>query len=168
MASAQIIEVTWLGQQVALRAVRTSVFIQEQNIPEALEWDGIDPVALHWLAISTASVAFANIMAGAALSDDLHDHAIGTVRLLPNGQIGRLAVLSHRRCEGIGSMLLCAASHAAHQHGLEPIWLNAQVDRIKFYQRHGFMIVSEPFIEAGIPHRRMQLSRSTAQLPRSV
>ncbi|MGD8514669.1 MAG: GNAT family N-acetyltransferase, partial [Granulosicoccaceae bacterium] len=75
----------WLGDNAALRDLRTRVFINEQHVPEALEWDGEDETARHWLA------------------EDASQHALGTVRLLANGHIGRMAVIPEYRGQGIGS-----------------------------------------------------------------
>ncbi len=61
----------WERDQAALRAVRLSVFVREQQVPEALEWDGRDDNAVHLIAESEDGAV------------------IGTARLLPSGQIGR-------------------------------------------------------------------------------
>ena len=39
--------VSWADAQAPLRAVRSAVFIEEQNVPVALEWDGEDELAIH-------------------------------------------------------------------------------------------------------------------------
>jgi predicted GNAT family N-acyltransferase len=82
-------------------------------------------------------------------------HPIGTARLLPDGQIGRMAVLPEWRSHGIGSVLLEKLIEIAREHGLKQVKLDAQDHAISFYEQHGFTIEGEEFLDAGIPHRRM-------------
>jgi len=130
-------EASWPADAPALIRVRSEVFIEEQGVPEVLEFDGLDPAALHWLATTGAG------------------EPVGTLRMLPSGQIGRMAVRSDWRGNGVGSRLLDCALDAARQHGWHQVWLNAQVERVGFYARHDFFIISDTFEDAGIPHRRM-------------
>jgi predicted GNAT family N-acyltransferase len=87
----QITHVDWRAAQNTLSNLRRQVFIIEQGVPQEEEWDGQDETAQHWLATDAAGIA------------------IGTARLLPSGQIGRMAVLSDYRGTGIGATLLAAA-----------------------------------------------------------
>lgn len=129
---------TWLRDREALADIRRRVFIEEQQVPEALEWDGEDPHALHWLA-------------------QRDGQPLGTVRLLADGHIGRMAVLPHARREGLGSRLLFAAIDAARAQGQPEVYLHAQVQALGFYARHGFVAEGEIFLDAGITHRAMRL-----------
>jgi predicted GNAT family N-acyltransferase len=128
----------WLADNAALREIRTRVFIDEQQVPEALEWDGEDESARHWLA------------------EDATGQPIATVRLLNNGHIGRMAVLPAYRGLGVGSALLQAVLDTAPTLGLHRVFLHAQTSAIAFYERHGFEVCSEEFEDAGIPHHSMQ------------
>ncbi len=131
--------VKWHDSAAALRAVREAVFILEQQVPEALEWDAFDPVSVHVLA--TAS----------------DGKPVGTARLLPDGYIGRMAVLKAWRGAGVGSaMLQCLLDKARHS-GMTEIKLNSQVAVKNFYARFGFLETGDEFMEAGIPHIRMFL-----------
>ena len=132
--------VAWSEACEALSAVRISVFVQEQHVPEELEWDGIDGECLHVIA-ETANGA-----------------AIGTGRLLPSGHIGRMAVLAPWRKRGVGRMLLAELMAAAMERGDTTVELSAQTHAIGFYRRNGFEIVSEEYLDAGIPHRTMRCS----------
>ena len=134
--------VHWPQDQALLRRVRQRVFIEEQRVPEALEWDGTDDAALHLLAL------------------DETGRPIGTARLLPNGQIGRMAVLQPWRRRGVGSALLRRLLDEAAQGDWPELFLNAQLTALPFYIRHGFSPAGEVFAEAGIPHRRMTRSPS--------
>lgn len=130
----------WRLDAESLRSVRTRVFVEEQAVPEDLEWDDDDARALHLLAV------------------DAESRPIGTARLLDSGQIGRMAVLPEWRGRGVGSALLKEALRIAAESGFPTLFLNAQTSALPFYARMGFVPVGEQFAEAGIPHRRMILS----------
>ena len=135
----------WDSLRSQARAVRTAVFVVEQKIPLHLEQDEMDPVCLHAVAI------------------DADGQPVGTGRLLPDGHLGRMAVLAHVRHGGIGAALLQALTEAAHARGDRAVVLNAQINAEKFYLRHGFVRDGAPFVEAGIVHvcmRRESLDSS--------
>lgn len=127
----------WHADGPTLRKLRETVFVREQGVPLELEWDGLDATAIHLLA------------------ETPDGGALGTARLLPSGQIGRMAVLSEYRGRGIGARLLAAALQAARNRGQPQPWLNAQTSAAEFYRKAGFRPEGEIFMEAGIPHRRM-------------
>ena len=131
-------ELAWEQGSQALSTVRKAVFIDEQGVPEALEWDGRDADAWHLLA------------------EDADGRPIGTVRLLDDGRIGRMAVLSSWRGRGVGRALLDEVLRLARRQGMMSVYLDAQVTAIRFYQRRGFCAYGEIFPDAGIPHRRMK------------
>jgi len=131
---------TWGDDRVALQAVRREVFIMEQRVPESLEWDDADAQGLHALAV------------------DAQERAIGTGRLLPDGHVGRMAVLQAWRRRGVGSAILRLLIDRARQVGNTAVHLHAQTHAIDFYARHGFTIHGDEFMEAGIPHRQMSLN----------
>ena len=131
----------WPEDLGALRAVREQVFVIEQNVPLTLEWDEMDARSAHVLALSNSG------------------KPIGTGRLLPDGHIGRMAVLKAWRGHGIGSALLEALMILGWKNGHEALVLNAQVAAAPFYAKYGFEKHGEIFDEAGIPHIEMSLSR---------
>ena len=132
--------VGWNEAATTLRAIRKAVFVDEQKVPEELEWDGIDPQCLHVLAASSSG------------------EAVGTGRLLPDGHIGRMSVLKHWRGTGVGSALLAELISAAREQHYSAVELSAQTHALGFYRRHGFAVVSDEYLEAGIAHRMMRLS----------
>lgn len=121
-----------------LRAVRETVFILEQKVPEEEEWDDLDPRCHHVLARDEAG------------------RPIGTGRLTPEHKIGRMAVLRPWRGKGVGSALLVALMDKARSLGWTEVKLNAQVSALDFYARHGFEPYGERFMEAGIEHQAMR------------
>lgn len=134
-------EVDWQVAQVMLRDIRQRVFIEEQHVPIKLEWDGLDEDALHLLALN-----------------DLNE-PIGCARILAQGAIGRMAVLKEWRRHGVGRALLDAAINICRNHGWENITVSAQAHAISFYERAGFVVCSEEYLDAGIPHRDMRMNR---------
>lgn len=130
-------EAEWQADGNTLSNIRRLVFIVEQQVPREEEWDGKDETAWHWLAT------------------DQEDVAIGTARLLPDGQIGRMAVLGNYRGHGVGAALLERAVEKARHLGMDSVFLNAQTHALAFYERCGFTAEGGEFMEAGIPHRRM-------------
>ncbi|KPZ11712.1 GNAT family N-acetyltransferase [Pseudomonas syringae group genomosp. 3] len=127
----------WQKNNADIRRIRDSVFIAEQCVPPELEWDAEDAGAVHFLAYEG-------------------EYAVGTARLLPDGEIGRLSVLKDWRGLKVGEALLSAVIHEAEQRGLKPLKLSAQVQAVEFYQRFGFAVVSDEFLEAGLPHVEMR------------
>ncbi|GAB1265229.1 GNAT family N-acetyltransferase [Aurantivibrio infirmus] len=133
--------VSWDEHQHNLKKIRHQVFVIEQKVPLNEEWDNLDGDAKHFLAF------------------DGKNQAIGTARVLPNGQIGRMAVLKQYRRHGIGKKILEAifAYHLAK--GFGNLFLHAQVKAIPFYEDSGFVVTGESFMEAGIEHRTMELKK---------
>jgi len=132
--------VGWNEAGDLLRAVRKTVFVDEQNVPAELEWDGRDGQCIHVLAETPAG------------------DAIGTGRLLPGGHIGRMAVLRHWRGKGVGSALLEELVAVAREQGFDRVELSAQTHALDFYARFGFEAVGDEYMDAGIPHRAMRLA----------
>ena len=132
-------EIGWDEGGERLREVRRRVFVCEQGVPEALEWDGLDPACRHVIA------------------EDAQGAAIGTGRLLPDGHVGRMAVEKAWRRHGVGSALLAQLIAMAHARGDRAVVLHAQSYVTAFYRRAGFEITSAEFMEAGIPHVEMRL-----------
>ena len=137
MDETEFVVTSWAADRPRLQPVRREVFVIEQRVPEAEEWDDDDEVCVHVLALRNRE-------------------PVGTGRISPAGKIGRLAVLSEFRGRGIGDRILLMLIEQARHRGLAEVTLNAQVHAMPFYERHGFKAQGEVFDEAGIPHRRMQ------------
>jgi predicted GNAT family N-acyltransferase len=128
----------WTAMQSRAEPVRRAVFVEEQSVPAEIELDAFDPVSLHALAFDRAG------------------SVVGTGRLLPDGHIGRMAVLRPARGTGVGSAVLAALMQAARARGDREVLLSAQTHAIAFYARFGFVAEGEVYDDAGIPHRRMR------------
>jgi len=133
----QLLHTNWQQSRTALSAVRRAVFIEEQRVPAALEWDGLDESCYHVLVTAAGN------------------RPVGTGRMKPDGHIGRMAVLKDYRGQGVGSAILTALLDIARQQQRSEVYLYAQVAAIPFYEKHGFTANGEQFMDAGIPHRSM-------------
>jgi predicted GNAT family N-acyltransferase len=138
MPEFSILTTDWAHGQDRLSQVRRAVFIDEQGVPEALEWDADDAGSLHFLVIDRAG------------------QAIGCARLLPDGHVGRMAVLPDWRGRGVGRALLDAVLREARARGHVTLRLSAQTHAAAFYARAGFVAVGGEYEEAGIPHVAMR------------
>jgi predicted GNAT family N-acyltransferase len=128
---------TWKELGAGARAVRQAVFIDEQKVPANLEWDDRDEDCVQLLAT------------------DAKGNAIGTGRLLKDGAIGRIAVLAaHRGC-GLGRGIMEALIAEARSLGFAETYLTAQTQAKEFYEKLGFAVTGDEFLEAGIPHITM-------------
>ncbi len=128
----------WEAAARRVMPLREAVFVLEQGVSPELERDDLDAVCRH---------------AVAELPDGT---VVGTGRLLPDGHVGRMAVAASMRGSGIGGEILEALVDEARRAGHAELVLNAQVQALPFYLRHGFTADGEPFMEAGILHRRMR------------
>ncbi len=117
--------------------IRFKVFVEEQAVPVEEELDGMDEVSTHFVAI-------------------LNGNPVGVARLMPSGQIGRMAVLLPYRKHGIGALLLRAAVKEALQNGHTEPFLHAQTHALSFYAANGFVAFGDIFLDAGIEHRAMR------------
>ncbi len=133
---------TWPDALPLARPVREKVFIEEQKVPRESEWDEWDERGDH------------------ALACDLVGNPIGTARLLPDGRIGRMAVLEEWRRKGVGGALLLALLDRARSRSMTRSVLHAQTQAAGFYRRFGFSERGEEFLEVGIPHVEMTLELS--------
>ena len=88
---------------------------------------------------------------------DAQQNVIGTARLMPTGQIGRMAVLPEHRKNGVGRRLLELAVAEARRLKLPHVFLHAQSHARGFYEKSGFVAHGDEFEEAGIPHVEMTL-----------
>jgi 2-dehydro-3-deoxyphosphogluconate aldolase/(4S)-4-hydroxy-2-oxoglutarate aldolase len=134
----------------AIQQIRIQVFQEEQGVDPALEFDGQDEMAEHFLAY-------------------VADRAVGTLRLrhlpanpasgsLRCSKIERLAVLPDFRGRGIGLQLMEAALDHLTQQGSQVAIVHAQTYIQGLYDKLGFLVEGTLFEEANIPHVKMTKS----------
>jgi predicted GNAT family N-acyltransferase len=125
--------------------IRIAVFVEEQNVPLSAEHDELDATALHFLAL------------------DQHQ-AVATARVVlkdagATAKIGRVAVLRASRGQGIGAALMAAIEASAALSSIKTFTLDAQRHAETFYQALGYTSIGDSFMEADIPHIRMEKTK---------
>lgn len=119
---------------------RAEVFVKEQKITYVDE-DDVDYRSWHVFAMEDGRVT-------------------AYLRAFKDGKdtvkIGRVLTLVHGK--GTGTQLMkYAVSQLKDKAGCKKIIMDAQSHAISFYQRLGFTITSEEYLEEGIPHVDMEL-----------
>jgi predicted GNAT family N-acyltransferase len=133
----EVIKVTQPAQLEQVFAIRREVSVVEQHCPPELEWE-FEEESTHFMALANG------VPAGAA-----------RWRKTSYGyKLERFAVLKTYRGTGVGQALVKAVM-ANLPAGASPIYLNAQVQAMPFYQKLGFYAVGQQFEEAGIQHYKM-------------
>ena len=122
-------------------ALRTAVFVDEQGVPADLEEDGLDGGCVHILVFDADGV----------------DLGCARVRGLPDGRVKaeRVAVRADARGRGIGRFVMDLLEAVGRQRGAPEVLLAAQVTAVPFYEKLGYAVISDEFMDAGIPHRKM-------------
>ena len=128
----------WEQARAEASRIRLEVFVEEQRVPAEIEMDANDAVSVHALAYDDGK-------------------AVGTGRLLPDGHIGRMAVLREHRARGVGGAILTRLVAEARRLGMRDVVLSAQTHALEFYRKHGFAPSGGVYMEAGIPHQEMRL-----------
>lgn len=123
-------------------SIRERVFVAEQQVPLAAEFDDHDNSATHLLALADGA-------------------PVGTLRwrqvAAGTAKIERVAVRKAYRGRRIGEALLHACLTQIRATGLREIILHAQVQAQPFYARLGFRPEGGTFLEDGIEHIAMRL-----------
>ena len=122
-------------------ALRRVVFMDEQNVSDADEFDGLDESALHLIAW-------------------VDGQPVGTARILLVGncaKIGRVCVLKQARGTGLGAAIIAGCLDVARtQPGIVTAKLGAQVTALGFYEKLGFCALGPIYEDAGMAHRDME------------
>jgi predicted GNAT family N-acyltransferase len=120
-------------------SVRKTVFIHEQNVPAEEEIDQHEDEATHFVLYKDDSPVGA-----------------GRFRLFDHyGKVERICVLKEMRKIGAGKAIMDKIETFASSQGLQKLKLNAQTHAIPFYSGLGYEVISEEFMDAGIPHKTM-------------
>jgi len=135
-----IIHATSLEEKELAFDVRKKVFVDEQNVPEEEELDVFDETSDHFVLFDGNSP----IGAGRFRSAD------------GIGKFERICVLSSHRGKGAGEMIMKEIESFARINGFKQLKLNAQTHALSFYEKLGYHITSDEFLDAGIPHKTMQ------------
>jgi predicted GNAT family N-acyltransferase len=134
---ARIELMSWEQAQPAAGPLRFAIFVGEQNVPSGFELDDLDAQCLH------------------AVAYDVDNKPIGTGRLLPDGRIGRMAVVKEWRRRGVGAEILAALVSEARKRGHKEVAVSAQLQAAEFYRERGFVAEGKVYKDAGILHQKM-------------
>lgn len=118
--------------------IRIKVFVNEQKVPEELEMDNKDKEAYHIVIY-------------------YEERAVATGRLLLENNeyiIGRIAVIKKERKNGYGDLVVRILIRKAFDLGANRVIVHAQIRAMEFYEKIGFVVSGEEYIEdgTGIPH----------------
>jgi len=128
----------WEQAQPVAGPLRFAIFVGEQNVPSGIELDDLDANCVH------------------AIAYDAEGKAVGTGRLLPDGHIGRMAVVKEWRRMGIGAAILEALMKEARKRGHAEVVVSAQLQAAEFYRGFGFAAEGKVYKDAGILHQAMR------------
>lgn len=125
--------------------LRSAVFVVEQTCIYQ-DLDNLDPKCIHVYV-------------------EENEQIVAYARILPPGlyyteaSIGRVVTARNVRKKGLGKKVFeIALAEAQKRYPTSSIRIMAQSYLIAFYQSFGFEVVSEPFLEDGIPHVEMLLT----------
>ena len=123
--------------------IRKEVFIKEQNVPESLEIDGLDKECDQYL------LRYNDIPCATA-----------RIRLQKDtAKIERMAINANYRKKGLGKRLLeFMLKDCLYRYKIKQFELSAQCHAIEFYEKLGFKVCSDTYLDAGIQHKMMRKS----------
>jgi predicted GNAT family N-acyltransferase len=139
--SFSVCRVQWDLAAPLLRNIREKVFICEWRIPKKIEFDRKDRQAYHML-----------------ICDDLSQEAVATGRMLPSGEISRIAVLMSHRKKSLDKIILQGLLKIAQDIELDEVFISSPLDYVSYFRNLGFYSIGAVFMEAGLPRQRMACS----------
>ncbi|HVJ65043.1 MAG TPA: GNAT family N-acetyltransferase [Bdellovibrionota bacterium] len=138
MSESQITVARSEAEREACLRIRREVFVDEQQVPEALEIDEYEDASTHFLLC-------------------VEGEPVATGRLRPKGpfiKFERIATRHAFRGQGWGGRLMeFMQEHAERHHSELTPAMHAQTSAITFYEKLGWVAEGKIFFEAGIPHR---------------
>jgi len=94
----------------------------------------------------------------AAYTDD--NHLLGTLVMKPldNAQVKmrQVAVFPEHQKKGIGQLMVAASEVYSRENNFKEIVLSARVPAIPFYEKLGYEVVGEMYVEVGVDHYQMK------------
>jgi predicted GNAT family N-acyltransferase len=138
--SISVEETTWEFSKLPLETIRRQVFMKEQFCPEEEEFDGLDAQAIHFLA------------------KDKDGNVVGCCRIVNGNKLERMAVVENYRGKGVGKLLMESSLNSMRNKKETSVKIHAQTHALQFYQSFGFVSYGDIFMEAGIPHSKMELN----------
>ncbi|MCJ7840336.1 GNAT family N-acetyltransferase [Lederbergia sp. NSJ-179] len=119
--------------------IRKKVFVEEQMVPVEIEIDEFEKASVHFV-----------------LYDQEKPIGAGRCRTMDHiGKVERICILPSHRGKGAGNLIMQTIERFAKEKQIRELKLNAQISAIPFYEKLGFTVCSEEFMDAGIPHKTM-------------
>lgn len=141
--------VDWMSARKELTQLREKVFVCEWRIPREVEFDQQDHSACHVLICNEQG------------------EEIATGRITPEGEIGRIAVVSDYRKPAVYEQLFSALLSIAKSRGLQSVSIQCELEGIHDYQKRGFHPLGAVYMDAGIPRQRMVCHIDAFSLPKA-
>lgn len=124
------------------KKIREDVFVQEQGFSETSEFDEADLCCWHVvLSVENRPAATGRI---------LQDEA-------GRWHLGRIAVRKAYRKNGLGAALVHEMILKAKELGADEIVLGAQCRAKGFYEKLGFVVCGQEYMDEHVPHVEMKL-----------
>ena len=120
-------------------AIRRAVFMDEQGFRD--EFDDLDHTCWHLLCEENG-----NPMACARIFPEEGDC----------WHIGRVAVCKECRGTGLGAAVMAACHQKIAELGGRRAVLSAQEQAVGFYEKQGYRVTSESYLDQHCPHRDME------------
>ena len=122
--------------------IRFTVFVEGQHVPIHEELDGKDTASDHYLLF------YSGYPSGVARVRYLEDYA----------KIERVAILDEYQGRGFGREIMrLILSDLQQQTLIKQVKLSSQTYAIPFYEKLGFVVYGDEYMDAGIPHKDMKL-----------
>ncbi|WP_448549374.1 GNAT family N-acetyltransferase [Thalassotalea fusca] len=136
--SFSVSRVNWEQAAPLLKNIREKVFICEWRIPRSIEFDRNDRKAYHML-----------------VCDDSTQEPVATGRIMPSGEISRIAVVINFRDKHIDRIIFSGLIKIAKELQLDEVFIISSLEAVDYYRKHNFTPSGAVFMEAGIPRQRM-------------
>jgi predicted GNAT family N-acyltransferase len=136
--SYSVCRVNWEQAAPLLRNLREKVFICEWRIPKKVEFDRKDRQAFHML-----------------VCDDISQEPVATGRILPTGEISRIAVLNSYRKDEIVELVLSGLIEIAKELELKEVFINSPLENVHYFSQNSFQTAGAVYMEAGMPRQKM-------------
>lgn len=122
--------------------IRKQVFIDGQNVPLDEEVDGKDNESVHYLLLV-----------------DQEPVGVSRVRFIGDyAKIERVGILDAYQGRGLGKEIMLKILEDLHENqDVRAAKLCSQTHAIPFYEKLGFVVCSEEYMDAGLLHRDMKL-----------
>ena len=130
--------VMWEQAAPLLKDVRERVFVCEYRIPKKIEFDRKDKQAIHML-----------------ICDDISQEPVATGRILPNGEISRIAVIQEFRKNQLDKVIINGLIKIAKELELTEVFIYSPLDAVDYFSQNKFYTVGSVFMEAGLPRQKM-------------